>query len=79
MISYSESDSKEIGTLSTDMNAYIDRYAVEVVTGERDLEESWEEYLKVLKGMGVERLIEIYQEAYEAAAPKAGLGNTPDR
>lgn len=67
VINYSESDSKEISTLSTDMNAYIDRYVVEVVTGELDLEESWEEYLKVLKGMEVERLIEIYQNAYEAA------------
>ena len=66
-LSYSESDSKEIIALSTDMNAYIDRYVIEVATGELDLEESWDEYLEVLKRMEVERLVAIYRKAYESA------------
>ncbi len=66
-MNYSESDSGEIRALSTDMNAYIDRYVVEVATGELDLDESWDGYLEVLKGMDVERLIALYRKAYADA------------
>ena len=68
IMKYSEAEGGEILALSTDMNAYIDRYVVQVATGELDLEESWEEYLNVLQTMEVDRLIEIYQKAYEETA-----------
>ena len=67
VMKYSEAEGGEIVALSTDMNAYIDRYVIQVVTGDLDLEESWEKYLEVLQGMGVDRLIAIYQNAYREA------------
>lgn len=64
-VKYSKEEQEEVNALSTDINAYIDRYMVQVVTGELDLEESWEEYLKALRTMKAERLVEIYRKAYE--------------
>lgn len=62
---YLEEEQEEVNALSTDINAYIDRYLVQVATGELDLNESWEDYLKALRTMGVDRLVEIYRKAYE--------------
>ncbi len=64
-IRYSEKEQAEVEALTTDINAYIDRYLVQVATGELDLEDSWEGYQEALKTMGVDRLVEIYRKAYE--------------
>lgn len=67
VLSYTEEESETRGTIKADVTAYIDQYVAQVVTGELDLDASWEDYLKTLKDMRVEELIKIYQDAYARA------------
>lgn len=50
----------------TDLTNYVAEMKAKWVTGEMDVENTWEEYIKTLKGMGVEEYVQIYQEAYDA-------------
>lgn len=64
---YTDDQQKEMSTIGADINPYVDEYMAFVVTGELNLEDSWEEYIGKLKEMGLERLEAIYKEAYDAA------------
>lgn len=63
-IYYSEADAQTLSTLSTDLSSYWSQYMAQVVTGELDLAESWDEYLSTMNQMGAEQLESIYAEAY---------------
>jgi putative aldouronate transport system substrate-binding protein len=67
MMSYTEATDKELATLKTDINSYINQYIAEVATGKLNLEESWNDYVATMNAMGAERLAEIYKEAYAEA------------
>ncbi len=69
-MSYSDEDSKERATLKTDLDNYISQYTAKVITGELNLEDSWEEYIATMNQMGAERLEEIYQNTYNKAMEK---------
>ena len=49
----------------TAINGYIDQYQALVVTGEADLDATWDEYLSNLNSMELERLQEIDRAAYD--------------
>ncbi len=66
-LTYTDDQQKEMSTIGADINPYVDEYMAFVVTGELNLEDSWEEYIGKLKEMGLERLEAIYKEAYDAA------------
>lgn len=66
-LTYTEEQQKELGTIGADINPYVDEYMAKVVTGEYNLEETWDEYINTLKGMGLDRLEELYKGAYDAA------------
>lgn len=50
----------------TDLTNYVAEMKAKWVTGEVSVDDTWDEYLKTLKGMGVEEYVQIYQEAYDA-------------
>lgn len=66
-LKFSGEDNAELSVLTTDITGYVDQYMAKVVTGELDLEESWDSYLDTLSKMGVDRMFEIYKAAYDAA------------
>ena len=41
---------------------------VQFIIGERDIENGWDAYLSELKNFEMERYVEIYSNAYKAAA-----------
>ena len=66
---FTESEIEEISTLQTDIDSYVlQKYASWIVDGGADQE--WDTFQKNLKNMGVEKYIQIYQDAcdryYEA-------------
>lgn len=67
---YSEEDEMTRTALATDIHKYISQYTAKVVTAEIDLESTWDEYLKTMEAMGVNRLFAIYQKSYDAAMAK---------
>lgn len=66
-LTYTDDQQKEMSTIGADINPYVDEYMAFVVTGELNLEDSWDEYIGKLNEMGLERLEAIYKEAYDAA------------
>ena len=64
MVKYKEEDVSKMGTLATNINAYVEsQYAHWVVDG--GIEKEWDSYLKQLEDMGVQEMIDIHLEAYE--------------
>ncbi len=57
--------STEVSALLGDIRTYISETVLRFVTGEKDLGD-FEEFRSNLKDMGIERVIEAYQEAYDA-------------
>lgn len=64
-LSWTEDEIKEKSTLIATINPYFQEYEAKVITGELDLKTSWDEYLKTMEAMGVERLKEIDKAAYD--------------
>lgn len=64
---YTEEESETISTISTDISGYVNNYIAETVTGLKSIDDTWDEFQKTLKAMGVDTLIEIRRTAQERA------------
>lgn len=60
----------EVADLSKSVNDYVDEMLARFVIGDVDIEKEWDTYLSTLDGMNLKRLLEIYQEAYDAQTKK---------
>jgi len=65
-LSLSADSAAEAADISADVDPYWQNYLAEVVTGVKDLDDTWDEYLKTMEDMKLSRLVEIYNEAYQA-------------
>lgn len=61
---FTSEESDSIAVLGADLGLYCDDYWVNVITGNYDLEKTWDEYVKKCESMNVDKLIELYQNAY---------------
>lgn len=57
--------SSELAELKTTINNYVEESVAKFVTGVSDLDSDWDNYLDTLDAMGLDRYIEIVQEAYD--------------
>lgn len=57
----------ERNALYTDIDSYVKNYVAECVTGVIEIDATWNDFQSTLKQMGVERLVEIYNQSYQAA------------
>lgn len=60
----------EVADLSKTVNDYVDEMLARFVIGDADIDKEWDTYLKTLDSMNLKRLIEVYQEAYDAQTKK---------
>ena len=60
-----EAYSSEYDKLWADINTYIAEMRIQYITGLKDLDAFESEYIATLKQMGIERILEIKQMAYE--------------
>lgn len=60
----SDEDGMAISTIRADVDVYISQYIAQVTTGELELASSWDNYISTLEQMGVQKLIDIYKDAY---------------
>ncbi|WP_105614750.1 extracellular solute-binding protein [Vallitalea okinawensis] len=64
MMTWAPEESTELSTLYGDIYTYVDRKAAEwMMNG--GIEEEWDDYIKEINKMGYDRLMEIYQTAYD--------------
>ena len=50
----------------TEIDTYVKKMRIEFMTGVTDIESGWDTYLETLKRMGIEEVVAVYQEAYDA-------------
>ena len=63
-VKFDNEATEELTYLKTDIDKYVDQKSAEwVVNG--GIEEEWDGYLEQLQKMGLDRMKEIYQEAYD--------------
>ncbi len=63
-LSFTESETDELATIIADLDPYIKQYQAQVITGELDLEETWNDYLAAMEKMGLPHMIEIVVAAH---------------
>lgn len=64
-LSYLPDEITELGTLKTDLTTFITASQAEFIIGTRDIETGWDAYLKEIEGMGLSKILEIEQAAYD--------------
>lgn len=67
-LALSESEANEIALIRTSIDSYLLEMKAGFVTGLYDLDTYWETYLNALTQMGMDRYIEIHQNALDAKA-----------
>ena len=65
MRSWSEADASEYSKLIGDIDTYVGEMTIKYITGLESLDTFETEYLETLKSMGVDRAIELQQEALD--------------
>ncbi len=51
--------------IKSEIDTCVSEYFAKFVTGEYPIEEKWDEYISTLKSMGIDTMIQYYQEAYD--------------
>lgn len=65
VMSYTEEESAERSQLVTDIQEYMGAVLAQFVTGDKEVDALWDEYVSNLKSYGLENLLKIEQQAYE--------------
>lgn len=60
----------EANMLQSNIKNYVDRSALQFITGNKDLNRDWQAYAEGLNNMGVPRYLEIMQQAYDEWASR---------
>ena len=64
-LTYTDAESTERATLFSDIGNYLLTAKAQFITGEMDIDASWDAHLEKLNQMGLERILEIDQAAYD--------------
>lgn len=65
---YTEEEANERTSLKVDIETYLKTAYAQFITGEMDLDADWDKYLGELEKIGLSRLLEIEQDAYDRIA-----------
>ena len=61
---YAVEDLEDVNELNTNIEAYVKEMTTAFIIGSKNIDKEWDSYIKELKNMGVEQLIEYTQKAY---------------
>ncbi len=64
-IKTTQAENDELALLNVDIQAYKEEMETKMMTGELDIDASWDTYIDGLKARGLDDLIAIYQGAYD--------------
>ncbi|MCP3738604.1 extracellular solute-binding protein [Rossellomorea sp. BNER] len=57
-------EQEEVSRINADLDTYVEQMEAKFITGVEPMS-NWEKYVKTIEDMGVDKLIEIYQDAYD--------------
>ncbi|MCI8624074.1 MAG: extracellular solute-binding protein [Provencibacterium sp.] len=64
-LAFDASETEELNLIRTDVETYMKETFLQFMTGAKPLSD-WDSYVDTIKGMNIDRAIEIYQKAYDA-------------
>lgn len=64
-IRFGEAEAQEVAILFSDLDSYVKEMKAKWISGERDVNADWDDYLAQLEKMKVDRYVEIYQGGYD--------------
>ena len=64
-LSLSEEDLNTVTPIITDVTTFVKEARARFITGEDDLDGKWDSYIRDLKSMGIDTVVEIYQPYYD--------------
>ena len=67
-LNYTKDEAKERSTLVTDITSYVEQMVTQFITGEADIDATWDTYVATLKQMQIDRWVEIDQAAYNRSS-----------
>jgi len=67
-VTYTEEEVETLSALKPDLYGYIDTYVAEVITGIKDLDDTWDEFQSTMRAMGAEEVEAIYRDAFARAS-----------
>ncbi len=65
MLTYTADESAARAQYATDIQTYQEEMRLKFITGALDIDAEWDTYCKALKDMGIDRVVEIDQAAYD--------------
>ena len=64
-LSYTEEEYDEIGGILSELDTWRSEAMALFCTGKMDIEKDWDSYVETCKSIGLDRAIEIMQDAYD--------------
>jgi putative aldouronate transport system substrate-binding protein len=65
-------DATEAASLQTNIDSYVTKNSLAFITGSKDIDAEWDEYVAGFEGLGLPRYLEIQQAAYDKSDLKNG-------
>lgn len=65
-LAYNESDQATVDQLTTAIETYVEEQVSKFIVGQKPISE-WDAYVKQVKTLGVDKLLEVYDRSYKAA------------
>jgi len=63
---YNSDDAQTVAQIQTELQSFVDQFAVGVISGQRDLDSEWNDYLAAFDGLRLEEYLSLVQAAYDA-------------
>ena len=60
-----EAENAEYNNVKSDIDTFLDEMTVKYITGEYSFDNYETDFVEALKGMNADRLVELYQDAYD--------------
>nr|WP_156645398.1 extracellular solute-binding protein [Lentibacillus sp. JNUCC-1] len=64
LVYFSSDEQKEINTIEVDLKSYVRQMEAKFITGVKSFDE-WDEYIKTIENMDVDKYVELHQKAYD--------------
>jgi len=65
-LTFTAEEAEEMGSIANDINTYVQEFTIKTIVGQQEInDQTWAEYISALEGMGVAKLVELYQAAFD--------------
>ena len=62
---FTEEEASEASTIEVEVQKYAKEQRVLFITGQKSLDTDWDAYVSGLQNLGIDRIVELYNTAYQ--------------